>query len=183
VSALSLPDAKSHLNITKPDFDTELQAAIDSAEGIIADICGPLAPTSVTDRIRVSGAYSFTLRTTPVISLTSATSIYGSSTADISQLFVSPSGVVTWRDGISRFYWGEYDVVYTAGRAAPPPALLFAVKEVLRNLWEPQRGLRAGVAAGPLPTSRDAMILGPDVLIPSRARTAMEPYVQEFGFA
>ena len=183
MSVLSLSEAKSHLNITTDVYDVELQSVIDSAEGVIGDICGPLAPTAVTDRVRVSGGYSFTLRTTPVISLTSATSIFGTATADVSQLFVSPSGVVTWRDGISRFYWGDYDVVYQAGRATVPPALLFAVKEVLRNLWDSQRSAARGVAPGSVPANRDALVLGPDVLIPPRARVAMEPYVQEFGFA
>lgn len=176
MSVLSLADAKRHLNIDVDTYDTELQATIDSAEQIIADRCGPLAPTAVTDRVSISGGYSFTLRTTPVISLTTATSVFGTSTADASQLFVSPSGVVTWRDGISRFYWGEYDVVYQAGRATVPPALLFAVKEMVRHLWTTQQG--GGSRPGTAPQAAT-----PGFLIPNMVREAMEPYVQEFGFA
>jgi hypothetical protein len=74
-------------------------------------------------------------------------------------------------------------VVYRPAGDRPADALLFAVKEVLRNLFDPQRAPGMIPAPGAMPATREAMILGPDVLIPSRARVAMEPYVQEFGFA
>jgi hypothetical protein len=184
VSVLTLADAKTHLDITKPTWDVELQAMIDAAEGIITDRCGPLAPTSVTDRVWSNG-YQIMLRTTPVISLTSLSAVQTSSTADPSLLFVSPAGVITFSDGRSVFYAGQWDVTYVAGRATCPPALLFAVKETLKNLWSTQRGAGAssGGSAGQRPVSRDPMALGPSMLIPPLVREAMEPYVQEFGFA
>lgn len=174
MSVLDLNAAKRHLNITDEKSDTDLQAMIDAAEQVLAERVGPLVSTTKTDRVNISGGYSFTLRTTPVISLTSATSIYGSSTADVSQLHVSPSGVVTWGDGISRFYWGDYDVVYQAGYATVPPAILFAIKEQLRHMWSSRRG-----PAGRGTASADM----PGYLIPNVVASAIEPYVQEFGFA
>lgn len=177
MSALTLADAKAHLNISGTPVnlgDTEFQSLIDSAESLIAERTGPLVPTTVTDRVWSNG-YQITLRTTPVISLTSVTSVYANQTALPASLFISPAGVITWADGRSVFFAGYYDVVYQAGYASVPAGLLYAVKEMVRHLVMTQRG--AGRAAQP----SDQM--APGYLFPYRVSEAMEPYVQEFGFA
>jgi hypothetical protein len=175
VSVLTLTAAKEHLNITVATYDAELQATIDAAEGIIGQEVGPLTPTAVTDRVWSNG-YQIMLRTTPVISLTSVTSVYATQTADVASLFVSPAGVVTWGTGRYYFFGGYYDVTYQAGRSTVPDALLFAVKELVRHLWTTQQG--GGVRPGSAPQSTT-----PGFLIPNMVREAMEPYVQDFGFA
>jgi hypothetical protein len=45
-SVLTLADAKTHLDIDVPTFDTELQDTIDEAESMIAQKVGPLASTT-----------------------------------------------------------------------------------------------------------------------------------------
>lgn len=183
MSALSLDAAKDHLNIEVDTYDYELQAIINSAEGIIAGYVGPLTPTTMTDRAWSNG-YQITLRTTPVISLTSVSSVYAVQSADVSSLFVSPAGVLTWANARNYFFGGWYDVTYVAGRATVPDALLFAIKEVVHTLWMTQRGPRSGGGGAPL-AARITLPVGysPETLLNPNARIAMEPYVQDFGFA
>lgn len=173
MSVLTLAQAKAHLNITVPTYDTEIQDFIDAGEAALAKRCGPLAATATT--VRVRGGCSLSLPVTPAISLTSVTPVLGSALT-LSDLHLEPSGEVTYNTG-AEFPAPWYDVIYSAGRPSLPADLLLADKELLRHLWTTQRGgtARPGSAqsdalANTLPGSAHAF--------PFRVEQLIAPYVQ-----
>lgn len=139
MSVLKLTDAKTHLNMTQAVNDGELQGMIDAAEDAIAKKVGPLEQVTVTKRI--SGGSALVLPVLPAVSLTSITPSLPLAGPDVSLADVyldADAGVVmhVW----SGFPSLAYDVVYTAGRTDCPDDLLLAVKELVRHMWDSQRG-------------------------------------------
>lgn len=177
MSALSLADAKTHLNITGTTYDAELQTFIDAAEGIVSKVCGPLTPTTVSRRITSNGT-TLVVPVVPVISLTSITPLY-TAAVSVAGLYVdNESGVVCSLDGRTSFFTaGPYDVVYQAGYTAVPPDLLMAVKEETRHLWKTQRG------GGGRQGSTDPAGQAPGYLVPFPVAELMQPHAKTFGFA
>jgi hypothetical protein len=137
MSVLALPVAKAHLNITRTDHDLDLQASVDAAEAVIARLCGPLEPTPTT--ARVDGGPVLLLTVTPAISLTSVTPVDGAALTLADLYLDGTAGVVSYTLG-GTFGSPAYTVVYSAGRATCPDDLLMAVKELVRHLWQSQRG-------------------------------------------
>lgn len=139
MSALSLADAKKHLNITVADYDTELQTFIDSAEATIAQRIGPLSTVTVTARVPGYG-WNLHLPIYPAVSLTSITVVGSTTTLTLTDLYLEQdSGTVSY-NGSSFFSASAYDVVYVAGRSPVPADLLMAVKKRLKLDWADQRG-------------------------------------------
>jgi hypothetical protein len=149
VTVLELAAAKEHLNIRVATNDAELETFIDAAEAVLARWVGPLEPTPVTDRVAGYG-FGLHLPVFPALSLTSVTPV-GGGALDLAGLYLDvPSGTVTRNDG-GQFTARAYDVAWVAGRDELPDDLLFADKELVRELWTTQRG-----------TARPAeMMLGP----------------------
>lgn len=145
MSVLSLADAKAYLNITAATSDSELQTFIDAAEAAIGNRCGSLAATARTSRVAGGGADSLMLPTCPVASLSAITPSEGAAVVLGDLHLNTDSGVVTRNDGTG-FAARYYDVTYLAGRASVPLDLLMAVEELVRHLWDTQRG--AGVRPG-----------------------------------
>lgn len=154
MSALSLADAKTHLNITGTDDDTELQSFIDAAEAVIALRCGPLASTATTSR--VEGGSVLILPVSPAISLTSVTPVGGSALSLTGISLAAERGVVSYDSG-SAFSARLYDVVYDAGRSSVPADLMLAVKELVRHMWATQRGNQPAFA-GALPDDEGELV-------------------------
>lgn len=180
MAVLSLADAKTHLNITVPTYDAELQTFIDSAESVLAQHCGPLAATAKTERLR-GGRAALALRTTPAISLTTVTPADGAALSIADLHLDQSSGVVTYNSGAT-FGARYYDVAYSAGRATCPGDLLLAVKELVRHLWESQRGggtRRPGSAASEITANT---VPGAAYLLPFRVAELIAPHLQA-GFA
>lgn len=178
MSVIALADAKDYLNIQTATADAELQRFIDAAEGAITQHCGPLAATSVTERIESNGGQQLLLRRSPVVSLTSVTPV-GGTALDSARLYLwADAGVVEFADGATPFTSNRYDVAYTAGRDAVPPDLLMAVRETVRHLWETQRGgsRRPGVGGD------DTAIAGAAYAFTYRIRELWAPHIQ-FGGA
>jgi hypothetical protein len=174
MSALTLADAKTFLNITAATYDAELQTFIDAAEAAIAQRVGPLTTSSVTKRVPGYG-WNLHLPIYPAVSLTSVTPV-GGTALTLSDLHLEGDvGAVSYNGG-SFFTSPAYDEVYTAGRASVPADLLMKVKFVLKYLWNTQRGtgVRPG-AAGPdaTPPSLNALLDGlfadQDELLPGLA--------------
>jgi hypothetical protein len=176
MSVLSLAEAKTHLNITGTVSDAELQGFIDAAESVVAERCGPLEPTDVTDRIVARNGRSILLSVAPVISVTSVTAS-DSSTVNPADLTVTEAGVVSYTDGLTPFGCTTYTVTYQAGRWTLPAALLMAVKEELRHLWKTQRGGSARPGAGA--DQQQA----PGYLVPYMVAELIEPYRMNLGVA
>jgi hypothetical protein len=168
MSVLLLADAKAYLNITSSTTDAELQVFIDDAEAVIGARCGALAAASRTSRVAGDGDLSLLLPTCPVVSLTSITPSEGAAVVLGDLHLNGDSGVITRNDGTG-FASRYYDVTYMAGRASVPPDLLLAVKELVRHLWDPQRG--AGVRPGSRPD-----VPSPSYMLPYRVLELIAAY-------
>lgn len=180
MSVLSLPLAKTHLNIVGGTHDAEIQKMIDAAEAVITGHCGPLTSVATTIRVRGDGRLALVLPVTPAISLTSVTPV-GGSALTLADLYLDAGpGLVTYNSGsafISRFY----DVAYNAGRSPCPEDLLLAVKELVRHLWQSQRGptRRPGSPAG---DSAANTLPGAAHTLPFRVTELIGPHLRA-GFA
>jgi hypothetical protein len=168
MSALTLQQAKDHLNIDTDAYDYELQATVDAAEAILANTVGPLTTLAArTDRL--PGGDKLVLPVAPVVSVTSAVSPDGV-TVDMTMVTANlPTGVLYFTDGLTRFTRGAYDVTYVPGRASLPADLLLAVKEMVRHLWRSQRG--GSTRPGSAPDQE-----APGYLMPYQVQELVEPY-------
>ena len=177
MSVVTLAEAKTHLNITATTNDTELQAFIDRAEAALGQRVGPLGPISKTERVpgwRTVLRLSFT----PVISLTTVTSVEGTQ-VPVGQLTALSGGRVEFTQ-VGYFPSRFYDVTYQAGRSTLPDDLKLAVLELVRHLWGTQRG--GSVRPGSAPS--DAMsntIPGAAYLFPFRVEQLIAPHVPVLG--
>lgn len=166
MSALTLAEAKSVLNITTNTYDTDVQAVIDSAEAALAQRVGPLSTTAVTQRIP-GGAAVLALSTTPVISLTSVTP-YNGTALTLSDLYLDAAAGLVSFNNLTGFGALYYDVAYSAGRTTCPNDLLLAVRELVRHLWQTRRA----------PKPNDDTAPGSAHLLPYRVSELIGPHVQ-----
>ncbi len=158
MSVLLVADAMEYLQITDPGVSVELQDMIDAAEAAIAKRVGPLASTTVTTRLE-GGVATLVLPKVPAMSLTSVTPV-GGTALDSSLLYLNEgAGFVEYVDGVTRFPYARYDVVYEAGRASVPDDLMHAVKDLLRFMWETQRGNQPAYS-GALPADDGEVLSG-----------------------
>lgn len=173
MSALTLDEAKAHLNIRLDDtkYDAELPGFIDTAEAVVASYCGPLEATEVTAQVMASRD-TLLLPTVPALAVTSVVGLDGTVATDALQLDRA-AGVVRVLTGA--LGCRAYTVAYIAGRDSVPPDLLMAIKEQLRHLWTSQRGATPGPGSSP-----DAARAG--YLVPNRVAELMAPY-QQFSVA
>jgi uncharacterized phiE125 gp8 family phage protein len=185
MAALTLSEAKTHLNITRPESDAELTDFIDRAEAAIAAKCGPLVQVAVSARVRGYGR-SLAPKVAPILSLTSVTPV-GGTALTVSALHAPENGLrgpstIEYVDG--RWFSGRwYDVVYMAGHGATaadvPEDLRLAALELTRHLWETQRG---GTGSGRPGTALSDVtantIPGAAYLFPFRIEQLMAPYEQ-----
>lgn len=172
--ALSVDDAKRHLNITTAAHDAEVAAIIAAAEAAISHHVGPLEPTTVTKR--VFGRDGLMLPVVPVISVTSVTP-YNGTALTVADLYADPdTGIVSYLSGAS-FGNGAYTVVYEAGRTILPDDLALAVKELVRHLWDSQRGptRRPG---SPASDGASNSMPGAGYLLPFRVQELIAPHMQ-----
>lgn len=177
-SVLTLADAQAHLNITVSTYDSELQTFIDAAEAALTNKVGPLQASAQTDRVLPANGRLRT-RVAPVVSLTSVTSAEGLVLTLTDLHLDQRAGVVTPNIVGVGFISPYYDVVYSAGRTVSATVngdLYAAIKELLRHLWESQRG--AGVRPG---TVLDVPP-GAGFLLPYRVQELISPHLQA-GFA
>lgn len=137
MSAVPLQRVKDHLNLKTSTHDGELQGILNGAESLLASKVGPLVATSTTSRVD-GGDVVLALPVTPVLELTSVTPV-GGTALTLSDLVVSAGGLVEWVTG-GRFADRRYVVVYDAGRDRLPYRLEQAVLELVRHLWDTQRG-------------------------------------------
>jgi len=179
MSVLLLDAAKTHLNITAATSDAEIQAVIDAAEAALTRLVGPLEPTAVTDRVG-GCSDSLAVKTVPAISITSITGISGS-VLDLTGMHLEPrSGVITHNLG-RYFVEHAYDVAYSAGRTTCPADLLMADKELVRHIWQTQRGGTGRPGSRTLEMLADTLP-GSAYTFPFRVNQLIAPHLQP-GFA
>lgn len=137
---VSLADAKRHLNqdLTTTTFDEELRRFIEAATPVVEDVVGPVVVRSYTE-VHSSGAF-LVLGNTPVVSLTSLVPVLtGGTTYQVADVDVdSEVGVVRRLDG--GVFCGPLRSSYKAGRAIVPANITQGAKEVIRHMWDTQRG-------------------------------------------
>lgn len=144
-----LDEVKAHLNMTGATYDDELMAFMMAATELVEDKAGHTVRREFTDRIRRDGNY-LRLPRVPVLQVTSVTSIWAGgpayATADL--IVDGAAGRVYPADG-TWFTGGPWDVTYKAGRTAALEKHLHAFKDLVRHLWETQRGpAPSGVLGG-----------------------------------
>jgi hypothetical protein len=145
MSIVTLALAKRQLNIADSDTgdDQELQLYVDAITGVVEDhLHQVVEQRTVTDELELTGLWWFTLRSRPVISLTSIIALDRLATWNVATLHVSPSsGVVrVLPPGIGPF--GRVAVTYEAGYAPAdvPARFVRGALVILQHVWETQRG-------------------------------------------
>lgn len=153
-SILSLAEAKAHLSGgPAPAWtidDDELRNFLAAATEAVESKVGPCVRRTVTQRV-TGPCRTIVLNQAPVISVTSVTSVWaGGPSWNGAQLVTdTDAGTVDTQLGAVPFYYGPWDVVHVVGRAVIPERILHASKELLRHLWETQRGQLQGGALTP----------------------------------
>lgn len=175
MSVLLLTEAKTHLNIEdETKYDVELQKIIDAAEATIATYVGPLTSTPVTQRIQGGGPV-LQLHTTPVISLTSVTP-YGGTDLTVGDLWTDlETGLVTYPTS-TRFTSGWHTVVYNAGRTSVPEDIVLAIKELVRHIWQTQRGSGQRRPGSTPPDQVAGTVPGAAYTLPIRVTQLLAPH-------
>jgi hypothetical protein len=186
VTVVDFNAARRHIGAVSDADDAEMQDMLARAEAAVTQLVGPLQPVTVTSVVGGrAGAVNFpdswdgrslVLPQRPVISLTSVTGSSGIA-VDPSLLLATDEGVVYYLDGFSRFNEIWYTVVYQAGRTTLPADLELAILELLRHLWETQRGaaLRTG---SPLAETLAPTLPGAAYTFPIRIDELLNPYIQ-----
>lgn len=175
MSVLTTTEVREHLGglTVSAASDVRLQSFIDRAEAAVTRRCGPLVSTAVTARV-TSGGDGLALPQYPVQSLVSVAPVGGSAYV-LSDLYVTPGGVVQWAVMGSSLAAGRYDVTWNAGwaatAAAVPADLKLGVLELIRHLWDSQRGGESRSRGG------EQEQRGPGFAFPNRVIELLEPYL------
>jgi hypothetical protein len=138
---LSVAEVKAHLNVTDYADDSEILAFIDAAVGIAEGVVGSIENRTVTETHN-GGRATVCLNVPPVVSVSAVTE-NGTSVA-ASGWDVSTNGVLTrtsgYSTGVFTSGFNNVSVTYVSGRSSIPADLRHALKELVRHLWETQRG-------------------------------------------
>lgn len=139
---MSLADAKRSLNIpaTTTTYDDELREYMEAVTRVVEDFIGPVVIRSYTRRL---WGYDYIVRLphTQVREISSVTVTLDDSTVDPTLLLVDTlTGIVRYKDGVSRFPYGEIDFTYTVGRDYVEPNWSLAAKLILQSNWRSQLG-------------------------------------------
>jgi hypothetical protein len=179
---VSLADAKAQLGMDPADhkYDDLLRDYLAGITGALEDYKHEvIVRRTITDELNLRGsgwygsARRFRLWSAPVISLVSVTSWDGSITWDVTQMRVSPSGVVRVMAGPP--VTGLVDAAYIAGLQQIPGRYKRGALVMLEHVWESQRGqltARSGVM-GPEEHVRDYP--GEFFSIPNKAKEWLGP--------
>ena len=135
---VTLAEARQHLNITSSTQDVELQAFIDRASDMVEHASGNYYRTSTQVETFDGGTSAVVLSRLPVASLTSIVAD-GVALSSSSYSLNMSTGLLRYKYGT---FPGDYDdlvVTYVTGSTVDALAKQ-ATLEVLRHLWQTQRG-------------------------------------------
>ena len=184
IGAVSLSEVKTHLNISATDtsLDEELRlfmdAATDLAEGYLGIIIGQRTYTS---ELYDGGNEFLRIRNPKVLSIAS---VYeNDQLLNSGQYVIDPTGQRLYRIGSGTLYatnsygyWtagmNNVKITYTAGFTNPPAAIRQGVLEIIRHLWQTQRG---GINVMNRNNSGDEMYSTPTYSLPRRAMELLDP--------
>jgi hypothetical protein len=143
ISIISTAEAKAHLNqssSTPVTDDDELRNFLMAATEVVESKIGPCVRRSVTERVNEGGRV-LALSKFPVLSVESVTSVWsGGPSWTAAQLIWDGDAGIVHQNLWWPFWYGPWTVAYTVGRLAVAERHLHAAKELLRHLWETQRG-------------------------------------------
>lgn len=184
IGIVSLDDAKYHLNIPSTDVsqDAELARIIDSA----ADLCEQYVGVVLGRRTYSAELYDgnnefLRLRNPKAISITS---VYENGALLPSTAYsLDPTGQRLYRVGSGTLYatnsygfWtggmNNISVTYVAGYVNPPAAAKQGVLEVIRHLWQTQRGSMSVMGRN---LQGDETYSTPTYSLPRRAMELLDP--------
>lgn len=148
-SILNLAEAKQHLNLTGTADDDEIRNFLQAATELTESKAGACVRRTVTERVFGGTQNEILVTRYPLLSVTSVTSTQaGGPSWSSGQLAPDlDAGIIRPQPGAAQFYGGPWDAVYVAGRAVIPERYLDAGKELLRHLWETQRGATPALPA------------------------------------
>jgi hypothetical protein len=142
---ISFAEGKAHLGEQSTLQDEEIRAYLEVATEIVESILGKtLSVRTFTERVRGYTDWSLRLRQTPIVSVTSITSIrtptttYGPSQLDVDTEW----GYVTLLNQ-GYFVNGPWTAIYKAGMTNVPARYVGPVKDLLWHMWVFQRGQTA----------------------------------------
>ena len=174
---VNLADAKAQLNMDPAvhAFDDELREFIAGVTGAVEDYKHEvIVRRAVTDTLDLcGGTRRFRVRSAPVVSLTSVTSWDGAITWDVTQMRVSPAGLVRVMAGPP--VTGLVDVIYIAGLVQIPVRYKRGALVVLQHAWETQRGPGTSGSGVMGSEERFAPQPGKSFTIPNRAQEWLGP--------
>lgn len=184
---ISLAVAKAHLNIAAAvtTHDAELRDAILTASDVVEGIVGQVGRRTVVETHSGRGTPGLALRQTPALAVTEVTVNGTVVAADGYNL--SDAGVLYRVSGYTDLSWpagrNNITVTYTAGRTSTPPAVLDAVKELVRINFRPQLGGNYSPfdGAGGDDLGGGAVRLG--FFVPNRIMTSLQRHADVAGFA
>lgn len=151
----SIDEVKDRLNVKGGTDDAEIQEFLDSATQVLANLYGDVLPVQYTERLQAYGDGSrVLLGRSPLLSIDTVQVIWGYQ--NLSPVTLAPttyradlrtgelrlfatSAPFAWQYASRDWSLAEFDITYTAGRAAVTPAVKDAVLEILRVNWQPQQ--------------------------------------------
>lgn len=150
MGVVSLDEVKQHLNITTTDQDEELRRFMDAAGDLADNYCGQvLGRKTFTDELYDGNTDHLRLRNPRAITILS---VYENGyLLNPGQYALDPTGQRLYRVGSGTLYatnscgfWTggmqNISVSYVAGWFNPPAAVKQGVLEIIRHLWQTQRG-------------------------------------------
>ena len=139
VPAISLADAKLHINLTVSTYDEKVRGMVETATAIAENYCNrPIARRTFVETF--SGGKTFVqLRNPTVLSITSVTE--NGVTLQATDYACQKLGGVLTRGMYAYSYpfvigVDNVTVTYVAGPTNPPPGMLWGVKEIFRWMWD-----------------------------------------------
>jgi uncharacterized phiE125 gp8 family phage protein len=175
LGVVGLDEVKAHLNISTDTLDEELRAFMDVATDACERYAGSvLGRRTITAEAHDGGTNAVFLNAGPILSVTTVNES-GVATTDYTQ----PTGTQALLK-TAAFYYGTYVnwnmgvnnvvVTYVAGYSEPPPIARQAVLELVRHLWQTQRGSMSGRNA----LSGDEYAAGSGWSLPNRCKELLE---------
>ena len=184
IGIISLEDAKVYLNIPSTDTanDDELLRMIDASSDLAESYVGQILGRKTFSNELYDGNNEFIrIRNPKVVSITS---VYeNGALLNSGQYVMDPTGQRLYRIGSGTLYatnsygyWSggmnNIQITYVAGWVNPPAAAKQGVLEILRHLWQTQRGASSVMGRQ---LQGDEMYSTPTYSLPRRAMELLDP--------
>lgn len=166
---VTLPEAKTHLNITSASSDAELAVFVTVASDLVEDKADRVWRDTTFTEYHDGGTCDLVLLHSPVKSVTSVTD-GGTVVASTEYTLYPANGLIRRTYGAFLGLPAPVTVVYVAGATTVPTLAKQATLETLRHLWQTQRGSMG--ARNPL--SGDEFTAGSTFSLPLRVIELIE---------